>query len=159
MTEKEFNKKALDLAQKYADNHSTCCKVKVGSIIIIPHTCVFIHGCNHGVHNCIENGCRRVKLYGNASKEHRLPSDCDAIHSEIDAISKAANTGMKLKGATIYVSRYPCENCARAIAASGIEKVIYGRQESISDYTKQILDAAGVVTEKITDWDWEDNYE
>ena len=156
---KPINHRMLDLAQSYADENSTCCKVKVGSVILIPSTLVFIYGCNHGVHRCTKNGCRRVMLYGEASKQHRLPSDCDSVHSEIDAISKAAKEGHKLDGATIYVSRYPCENCARAVAAAGIKKVIYGRTESISDYTQQILDDAGVEVYKIDDWDWEDNHE
>lgn len=147
----------LDMAQKYADEMSTCVKVKVGSVITTDtHG---ICGCNHGVSNCKENGCRRIKLYGNASKEHRLPSDCDALHSEIDAISKAARRGVKLDGATIYVTRYPCESCARAIAESGISAVVYGRKEEVSDYTKEILENAGVEIFHIKSWEREDNNE
>lgn len=148
----------LDSAQDYADVCSTCNKVKVGSMITTndgygPNIC----GCNHGVSDCRHNGCRRIKLYGNASKEHRLPSDCDALHSEVDAISKAAKVGIKLDGATIYVTRYPCEACARAIVASGIKKVVYGRKEEISEYTKQILDGIEIIHAK--DWEREDNNE
>lgn len=154
-----FNEIMLNRAQNYADKHSTCAKVKVGSIIVTPGTLVFMYGCNHGVCNCKENGCRRVKMYGESSKNHRLPSDCDSIHSEIDAISKSAKLGIELDKATIYVSRYPCENCARAIAMSGIKEVVYGRKESISEYTQQILDDAGVKVTKVETWDWEDNNE
>ena len=151
----------LDDAQEYANIHSTCAKVKVGSLIrvrdIKADMKVNFYGCNHGVHNCVENGCRRIQLYGENSKEHRLPSDCDALHSEIDAICQAARLGFRLNGATIYVTRYPCEACARAIAASGIKKVVYGRKESISDYTKHILQSANVEIVKVEDWDEEDN--
>lgn len=151
-------KKMLENAQNYADLNSTCVKVKVGSLIITPEDNV-IFGCNHGIHNCKTNGCRRIKLYGENSKEHRLPSDCDAVHSEIDAISKAAQLGVKLKGASIFVTRYPCEACARAIAGSGIKYLIYGRKGAISEYTDKILTDAGVEYLKIpTDvWDKEDN--
>lgn len=149
----------LDAAQVFANFNSTCCKVKVGSVIFIPDLCVCIYGCNHGVHNCVTNGCRRKMLYGEASKNHRLPSDCDSIHSEIDAIGKCAKSGLKTNGATIYVTRYPCENCARAIVAAGIKRVVYGRTETISDYTKQILEGGNVETCKVDDWDWEDNHE
>lgn len=148
----------LDLANKYAKEHSTCAKVQVGSLITThggfgPN----IYGCNHGVMDCKTNGCRRVRLYGENSKIHRLPSDCDALHSEIDAISKAASKGIKLDGAIIYVTRYPCEGCARAIGEAGIKKVYYGRGESISDYTKLILETYGVEVEKVEDWTEEDN--
>ena len=146
----------LDMAQDYADALATCTKVKVGSAIVNRYGDMTF-GCNNGVHNCKENGCRRIALYGNASKEHRLPSDCDALHSEIDAICRAARRNTIIDGATIYVTRYPCEACARAIAAAGIKKVVYGRKESISEYTQQILKGVEVVHE--IGWEREDNNE
>lgn len=145
---------ALDSADMYATCNSTCEKVKVGSMITDGSRIVF--GCNHGVHNCIRNGCRRIQLYGENLKEHRLPSDCDAVHSEVDAIAKAARVGMKLEGAAIFVTRYPCEACARAIAESGIKTVIYGRRQPHSEYTHQILSEAGVVIFQLTEWTRED---
>ena len=151
-------KSILDETQSYADKNSTCAKVRVGSTIIVKGSKP-IRGANHGVNNCKKNGCRRIKLYGNASKEHRLPSDCDSIHSEVDAICKAAKSGVKLEGAAIYVTRYPCEACARAIAASGIKKVVYGRNEIISPYTALILSAENVEVIHRADWQREDNNE
>ena len=147
----------LDQANEYAKTHSSCEKVQVGSMIETKDGTIVIYGCNHGVMNCRKNGCRRVRLYGENSKIHRLPSDCDAIHSEVDAISKAARAGIQLEGATIYVTRYPCEACARTIGEAGIKKIYYGRNELISDYTKLILDNYGVEVEKINDWTEEDN--
>ena len=149
----EFN---LSRAQAFADEHSTCAKVRVGSTIVTTDG-VFINGCNNGVMNCKNYGCRRVRLYGDNSKIHRLPSDCDALHSEVDAICKAASRGLKLEGATIYVTRYPCEACARAIGVSGIKKVYYGRDESISEYTKPIFDYYDVEVEKVN-WTEEDDH-
>lgn len=150
--------KLLDLAHSYAQEHSTCAKVQVGSLITThngfgPN----VYGCNHGIMNCKKHGCRRIRLYGENSKIHRLPSDCDALHSEIDAISKAASKGIKLEGATIYVTRYPCEACARAICEAGIKTVLYGRNESISEYTQLIFDNYGVEVHKIQDWTEEDD--
>ncbi len=153
------NEEYLELAHRHAEQNSTCAKVVVGSVIVTygGYGPMFF-GCNHGCSNCKKNGCRRIKLYGDASKEHRLPSDCDALHSEVDAIASAAKKGMKVEGATIYVTRYPCEACARAIAAAGIKRVVYGRKEDISDYTRQILEAGNVTIEKV-EWEREDNNE
>lgn len=148
-------KEMLDMTQNYADRCSTCAKVKVGSCIVTENRVVF--GCNWGVCDCKNTGCRRKALYGNASKEHRLPSDCDSVHSEVDAIASAAKQGIKLDGATIYVTRYPCEACARAIKSAGISRVIYGRQEEVSDYTKKILEGIKIV--HFNGWDREDNHE
>ncbi|MBO6252730.1 MAG: hypothetical protein J6O49_03630, partial [Bacteroidaceae bacterium] len=147
----------LDEANEYAKSHSTCAKVQVGSLIIPKGRIRHIYGCNHGVMDCVTNGCRRVRLYGENSKAHRLPSDCDALHSEIDAICNAAKEGIDLDGATIFVTRYPCEACARAVCQAGIKTVIYGRNESISDYTHLIFETYGVTVKKIDDWTEEDN--
>ena len=154
---KKFYKDHLDQANNYAKQNSTCAKVQVGSLIIPRGRLVQVYGCNHGIMKCNENGCRRVRLYGENSKIHRLPSDCDALHSEIDAISKAAKDGIELNGATIYVTRYPCEACARAVCEAGITKVVYGRNETISDYTKLIFEMYGVNVIKVEDWTEEDD--
>lgn len=157
MLEYEDEELRLNLAHEYAKAFSTCAKVQVGSAIDVVNY-GFVFGCNHGCSDCKTNVCRRIKLYGNASKEHRLPSDCDSIHSEVDAICKAAKAGISVNGATIYVTRYPCEACARAIVASGISHVVYGRGEAVSEYTKRIFEAGGVSIKKL-DWEREDNNE
>lgn len=43
-------------------------------------------------------------------------------HSELNAI---LNAGKDLHGATMYVTLYPCNECAKAIIQSGIKKVIF----------------------------------
>jgi dCMP deaminase len=151
--------KWLDLAHRYAMENSTCAKVQVGSVIVNKIEGlveVAKYGCNHGCMNCRKNGCLRVKIYGENSKAHRLPSDCDALHSEVDAIGAAAKAGIPTQGATIYVTRYPCEACARAIVAAGIKTVVYGRNEYISDYTAHIFECGGVNWVK-SSWTEEDD--
>jgi dCMP deaminase len=86
----------------------------------------------------------RVEKYGDNAKCHRNPDDCRAIHSEVDAICRAAKNGVNLFGATMFVTRYPCEACARAIVTAGIKRVVYGRNQPISEMTQQIFDSAGV---------------
>ncbi|WP_246710353.1 deoxycytidylate deaminase [Martelella soudanensis] len=41
-------------------------------------------------------------------------------HAERNAIYNAARSGAALAGCTIYVNRFPCADCARAIIQSGI---------------------------------------
>ena len=106
--------------------------------------------------NCRAEGCRREELYGENSKDHRLPSDCRAIHSEVDAITTAARLGIPTKDSTMYVTRYPCEACARAIVSAKIKKVVYGRKQEISEETKKIFEAGNVSVEWLSDWDYED---
>ena len=44
-------------------------------------------------------------------------------HSELNAILNAR--GINLTGTTLYVTLFPCNECAKAIIQSGIKKVIY----------------------------------
>ena len=45
-------------------------------------------------------------------------------HAERNAIYSASNHGIKTGGCTMILEWYPCADCARAIIASGIKKVI-----------------------------------
>ncbi len=47
------------------------------------------------------------------------------VHSELNAILSAGNRSNLIQGATIYVTRHPCNECAKAIIQSGIKKIIY----------------------------------
>lgn len=127
----------LELARNYAKENTGCTKVAVGSVIAKGNRIISM-GANRAIPNlCRVRGCLRVEKYGTNSKDHRNPEDCRALHSEIDAI---AQTKEDLSGSTIYVTRYPCEGCARAIVAAGIKKVVYGRQQVISDMTREIFE-------------------
>ena len=158
------NKYFLDLANAHASMNSTCKKVQVGSVIVKGISLgsekvrkILAAGSNHGIeHNCKETECLRVLTYGEDSKSHRLPSDCAALHSEIDALSTCARRGKSVKDCSIYITRYPCEACARAIAMSGINRVVYGRKQTISDMTDNILKAKGIEIVHVTDWEEED---
>jgi dCMP deaminase len=44
------------------------------------------------------------------------------VHAELNAI---LNSTQQLSGCTIYVSLFPCNECAKAIIQSGIKEVIY----------------------------------
>ena len=44
------------------------------------------------------------------------------VHAELNAI---LNSIKSLKESTIYVTHFPCNECAKAIVQSGIKKVIY----------------------------------
>jgi dCMP deaminase len=69
---------------------------------------------------CYKSGCIR---------DHIKPGEkldfCSAIHSEVNIIAMAARDGVSIKGATLYVTHFPCPRCAKVIAKSGIKKVVY----------------------------------
>ncbi len=67
------------------------------------------------------------------------------VHAELNAI---LNSIQSLKGCTIYVSLFPCNECAKAIIQSGIKRVVYesdkysGTQGNIA--SKKMFRDAGV---------------
>ena len=42
------------------------------------------------------------------------------VHAEQNAISDAARRGIPIQGSIIYTTHFPCINCAKILAASGI---------------------------------------
>lgn len=71
-------------------------------------------------------------------------------HSELNAILNYR--GGSLEGSTLYVSLFPCNECAKAIIQAGIRRVIYKSDKYAgSDSTvasRKMFDAAGVVCEQ-----------
>lgn len=72
------------------------------------------------------------------------------VHAELNAI---LNSGENLHGCSLYVSLFPCNECAKAIIQSGIKRVVYESDKyAKSDGTiasKRMFDAAGVIYERI----------
>lgn len=68
------------------------------------------------------------------------------VHAELNAILNAA--GRSLAGSRIYVSLFPCNECAKAIIQSGIREIYYLSDKYADTPTtkasKRMLDAAGV---------------
>ncbi|MEG1066520.1 MAG: dCMP deaminase family protein [Erysipelotrichaceae bacterium] len=67
------------------------------------------------------------------------------VHTELNAI---LNSNKDLRGCSIYVSLFPCNECAKAIIQSGIKKIVYECDKySLTDGTlasKRMLKAANV---------------
>lgn len=47
------------------------------------------------------------------------------VHAEMDVILTAARHGISTRGCDLYVTTYPCHECARNIASAGIVRVIF----------------------------------
>ncbi|KAF4090750.1 hypothetical protein AMELA_G00055880 [Ameiurus melas] len=52
-------------------------------------------------------------------------------HAELNAIMN--KTSVDVKGCTVYVTRFPCNECAKAIIQSGITDVVYLSKPKIED--------------------------
>jgi deoxycytidylate deaminase len=81
----------------------------------------------------LKKGATAQKLYGDP-RVRRLIKDAAIsditefgrmTHAEMTAISDAARLGRSTAGATIYVTTFPCHNCAKHIIASGIVRTVF----------------------------------
>lgn len=72
------------------------------------------------------------------------------VHAEPNAI---LNSNSKTQGCTIYVTLFPCNECAKLIIQSGIVEIVYmedkynGTDANIA--SKRMLDASGIKYRKI----------
>lgn len=46
-------------------------------------------------------------------------------HAEMSALMDAVRLGRSVEGATIYVTTYPCHNCAKHLIGSGVKRIVY----------------------------------
>ena len=73
------------------------------------------------------------------------------VHAELNAILNAG--GKSLIGSRIFVSLFPCHECAKAIIQSGVKEVVYLSDKyngTVSDNaSKRMLQAAGVKLTKM----------
>ncbi len=47
------------------------------------------------------------------------------VHGEMEALMMCARNGISAKGCSMYMTTFPCHNCAKHIIAAGIKKVVY----------------------------------
>jgi dCMP deaminase len=73
-----------------------------------------------------------------------------AIHAEASLIASAAKQGLRIQGAAIYVTTFPCPPCAKLIAQSGLKRLYYREGYAMLD-GQAILADAGVEIVQVTD--------
>ncbi len=73
------------------------------------------------------------------------------VHAELNAI---LNSPRSVKGCSIYVSLFPCHECAKAIIQSGIQEIVYESDKYAASESvlasKRMLESAGVKMVQLT---------
>lgn len=104
-------------------------------------------------YNGFPNGCSDEKYpWGKENPNPLMNKYFYVTHAELNAI---LNARQSVEGCTLYVTLFPCNECAKAIIQSGIKHIIYMR---IKDDTREkvyahnatcsMFDDAGVTYEK-----------
>ena len=66
------------------------------------------------------------------------------VHAEQNAVADAARRGSSVEGCVAYVTHYPCINCAKILAASGIAEIRYRIDYHNDPLVSPLLTEAGV---------------
>lgn len=62
---------------------------------------------------------------GSKALLHQLIEYMRAVHAEMAALTECAKRGVSVRGCDMYVTTFPCHECARLIVAAGIERVFF----------------------------------
>lgn len=115
---------------------------QVGSCIVSENHKILSIG-----YNGLPKGCSDDDFPWTADDSNELQTKYPYVtHSELNAILNFR--GGSLEGTILYVSLFPCNECAKAIIQAGIKKVIVGSDKyngtPSNTASKRMFDAAGV---------------
>ena len=118
---------------------------QVGACIVDENNIILSTG-----YNGFPTGCSDDEYpWSRTGEETKYPF---VVHAELNTILNA--NGKNLRGSRLYVSLFPCNECAKAIIQSGIKEIIYlSDKYALSPSTiasKRMLASAGVVTRELT---------
>lgn len=109
-------------------------RLKVGSVIVKDNRLI------SAGYNGYPAGAPHVSIVRNNHEQN-------AIHAEQNAVSDAAKRGVSIDNTTIYVTHFPCINCAKTIISSGIKTVKYKEEYKHDDLVDELFKVSGVNVE------------
>lgn len=103
---------------------TTCLRRMVGAVAMREKRILTTgyNGAPAGLSHCLELGCLREKLNVPSAQRHEL---CRGIHAEQNCIIQAAYHGINLRGATMYVTNFPCVVCSKMIINAGFTRLVF----------------------------------
>ncbi len=123
---------------------STCIRRKVGAVIVKDNEILGsgYNGSPKGLPNCCDDPTRCYRTKHNIPSGQKLEL-CYAQHAEINAIFNALCSNRDLHDASIFVTTFPCSNCAKALIQSGIKNIYY-LDTYTNEFTLTMLEEADV---------------
>jgi dCMP deaminase len=113
-------------------SRATCDRKHVGAVIVRDKSILATgyNGSIRGLRHCDEDG--HLMEDGHCVR---------TIHAEANAIIQAARNGVRIDGATIYVTASPCWGCFKMIANGGLARIVFGefyRDERIFRFATEL---------------------
>ncbi len=135
----EWDPYFMKIAETVA-TRSTCDRASVGAVLVrdkrilttgfnsspsgLPH-------CDDAGHLMVDGHCVRT------------------THAEANAIIQAALHGISTRGATCYVTHFPCLGCTKMLINAGIARIAYAHNYRIDPNARAFLGSAGVAVDVV----------
>lgn len=148
MTEKNPNviskQDAYMLIARLISKRSKDPNTQVGAVIVSNRDRILSLG-----YNGFPNGCSDDDFpWAREAKSEYDTKYPYVIHAELNAILNFYGDNHNLIGSTLYVTLFPCRECAKAIIQAGISKIYYDddKYKDTIDHKEscRMLDAAGI---------------
>jgi len=135
-----FSRIAVEVSKR-----STCLRRHVGAILVLDKRILATgyNGAPRGLQHCLEAGCLREKQGVPSGQRHEL---CRGLHAEMNVLIQAASHGIRVEGATLYSTSFPCSLCAKMIINGGIRRVV-AQSDYADALAKELLAEAKMKTE------------
>lgn len=127
-----------------AAKRATCTRAHVGAVLVRNRRVLATgyNGAPSGQPHCDEVGCL---VYESITPTGDTELNCwRTIHAEMNAIASAAQHGIAIAGATIYVTHSPCFHCMKVLLNTGIERVVFEKPYKL-DTLEPLLRTGAVI--------------
>jgi dCMP deaminase len=125
-----FIKIAVTVAER-----STCDRAHVGAVLVRDKRILTtgFNGSPAGLPHCDDAG--HLLVDGHCVR---------TIHAETNAIIQAALHGVSTKGATCYVTHFPCINCTKTLINAGVTRIVYLNDYRVDGNAMTFIQETGV---------------
>ena len=137
----------LDIAETVLER-ATCLRRVYGAIIVKNDEIISTgyNGAPRGRKNCVDMGfCTREAMQVPRGQRYEL---CRSVHAEANAVLNYRGSLKDLEGSTVYVTLFPCHDCAKILAQVGVGEVVYldNKYADTDDgrISRRILDSCGI---------------
>lgn len=119
---------------------STCTRLHVGAVIVKNNRIIAsgYNGSVAGTPHCTEVGDLIVD--GHCIR---------AVHAEQNALMQAAQMGIVVNGATVYVTDVPCIHCTKLLLQAGVTKINFMRNYRNDPFAEELLSRKNVLLQQV----------
>ncbi|AFT81321.1 competence protein ComE [Leuconostoc carnosum] len=119
---------------------STCTRLHVGAVIVKNNRIIAsgYNGSVAGTPHCTEVGDLIVD--GHCIR---------AVHAEQNALMQAAQMGIVVNGATVYVTDVPCIHCTKLLLQAGVTKINFMRNYRNDPFAEELLSRKNVPLQQV----------